>query len=343
MKSESIACASRNESQGPGGLRRLFACVAMVLTASTGCGEHRAATEIVTRPDSIATPVDATDLRFKGVGAPPGAALLGFSAFAGSSSAIIRNSTGTPLEMTPCGPFGGGPNCSWPYAIFSPRSGLAGVNSIYFSDVLANFTTDVTEMQTGGLTTASAERLGGVITGLIIDEASKVFAVSALQPPDMDEYVEVQGAVAPTELHAAATRMGLRGQVVTAIAFRDSTVVYVAYGRTSASPTTYEVAIAQARFDDVRVQAAELGDAGYIITAVGGDQGRGYVLVGTRPSGRTTPHPVLVTTDSARAVLDPTSLDPRAAIANAGFSIVGGMFDAHVGSTRAFNLYIGQQ
>jgi hypothetical protein len=344
MKSESTAGTSRTDARWPGGLRRFFACFAVSLAASTtGCGERGAAMGIVTPPDSITTRVDATDLRFKGVGAPSGGRLSVFSAFGGGSSTVIRNSIGTPLEMTPCGPFTDGPNCSWPYAIFSPRSSPAGMNSVYFSDVLANFTTDLTKMQTGGLATAGAENLGGVITGLMIDESSNVFAVSALQPSDMDDYVEVQGAVAPTELQAAATRRGLRSQVVTAIAFRDGAVVYVAYGRNSASPTTYDVAIVPARFDDIPVQATALGNAGYFITAVGGNQTRGYVLVGTRQSGQTAPHPVLVATDSGQMALDPSFVDPRATIANDGFAIVGGMFDAHAGSTKGFNLYIGQK
>jgi hypothetical protein len=60
-----------------------------------------------------------------------------------------------------------------------------------------------------------------------------------------------------------------------------------------------------ATLDGVGAAAMNLGAQGYIITALGGDNTNGFLLVGTRVHGDTMPRPVLVVVPTTDADLTP--------------------------------------
>jgi len=122
----------------------------------------------------------------------------------------------------------------------------------------------------------------------------------------MHEYDLAWGSVAPNALEAAASQAGVRGRVITAVAFKGGRALYLSYGWTRAATAQYEAKVVPTTFDDVRVNAARLAGEGYIITALGGDDSDGFLLVGTRVSGQTAPRHLEIATDSAASVpVDP--------------------------------------
>jgi hypothetical protein len=201
---------------------------------------------------------------------------------------------------------------------------------------------DLSDLQRWAFTPfpSSAQDYNSVITSLMIDEPSRVYATSGLQSSEMHEYDLSWGSVAPNALQAAASQAGARGRVITAVAFKGGRVVYLSYGWTRAATAQYEAEIIPTTFSDVAVDAAKLAGEGYTITAVGGNDSDGFLLVGTRVSGQTAPRRLAVATDSAASVpADP----PEARLARSGYAIVGGILGHSDGAARQFTVVIGEK
>jgi hypothetical protein len=127
--------------------------------------------------------------------------------------------------------------------------------------------------------------------------------------------------------------------VITAVAFKGGRVLYLSYGWTR-STGEYEAKVVPAKFNEVTVNAAKLASDGYIITAVGGNDSDGFLLVGTRVSGQTAPRHLEIATDSAASVPGDS---PEAQLARSGYAIVGGILGHSEGATRQFTVVIGEK
>jgi hypothetical protein len=108
------------------------------------------------------------------------------------------------------------------------------------------------------------------------------------------------------QFQATATLLGQAGRVITAVTFNDSGDVYfLNYGWSTDTSTTYDTKVAFATFDTVGKKATDLANAGYIITALGGNHTSGLVLVGTRVQGDTMPRSTIVVTPKTGFDLGP--------------------------------------
>jgi hypothetical protein len=80
--------------------------------------------------------------------------------------------------------------------------------------------------------------------------------------------------------------------VITALSLNAGQVTYVSYGWQGDPSTVYETNVANATTDTLVSVASNLAQAGYFITGFGGNDQDGFILVGTRVQGDSTPRPI---------------------------------------------------
>jgi hypothetical protein len=102
--------------------------------------------------------------------------------------------------------------------------------------------------------------------------------------------------VAPANLQAAATQEAAHSRVITAVSFLGGQVMYLSYAWQHDSTTLYDAQVSMATLDSVGTAAQALAASGYTITALGGDSADGFVVVGTRVHGVTTPRTIRLNT-----------------------------------------------
>jgi len=292
----------------------------------------------------------AADLRFKGVGTTSAVAPQLFSNLVAGQLQVHANRLGTPLTVSPCAPPNSTlPSCSWSFGVFDmPGSGL---NTVYYGlGSLAQLTTDLGALQRWAFSIPSrpGEDISSVITSLEIDGPSGEYATSGIQTGQMREFDLVWGSLSPGALQATAREAGAQGRVITAVAIDAGSVVYLSYGWERDKSTVYEAKVVAARFGTVARDATNLARDGYIITALGGNLTEGYLLVGTRVRGQVAPRPLKIATDSIPSQPNDPAGCPGAcgavvSLAREGYAITGGILGAHDGTSRLFNIFIGEK
>ena len=316
-------------------MRHVGVLLAVVLV---GCADSAAPRSPTEAPPPPPAPID---LRFKAVGSA--ASTLRVISGLAPGSVQIHAGLGTPLEITPCAPPAALPSCYWLFGLSDAPDGMS-MNTVYYSteESLPGLESDLSDLQRWAFTPfpSSGQDYNSVITSLMIDEPSRVYATSGLQSSQMREYDLAWGSIAPNALPASASQAGARSRVITAVAFKGGRVLYLSYGWTRAATAQYEAKVIPTKFSEVAIDAAKLAGEGYIITAVGGNDSDGFLLVGTRVSGQTAPRLLEIATDSAASV---PGNSPEAQLARSGYAIVGGILGHSEGTSRQFTVVIGEK
>ncbi len=276
-----------------------------------------------------ATPPQAGDLRFQQVDAP--STINGYGGglhtnIGGGLSETFFNAVGTPLTLgDDCGPAGSGPySCAWFFDVSGLPANLSGPNVGYVSsNGFANLDSDVSNIDTGH----------AVITSVDLHPEDDTYAISYMEAVQSTGFTLTQGTtVAPSNLQAVATQEGALSHVITAVSFNAGNVTYFSYAWQSDPSTVYEAQVVTATFATLSAAATNLGQAGYIITALGGNGTDGFVLVGTRVKGNTAPRPVLIGTAGS-----PQSQQ----IFSQGYAVVGYIFQSSGGVSAT--TFIGEK
>ena len=272
----------------------------------------------------------AGDLRFQQVASPsttPGLRAGGTHSdvFAGLGQ-FFEDHIGTPLSMGAAncsGPVGNPQSCIWFFSSFGLPAGTSGLTVNYQGFDSSAFPLDSELLSLNDGRT--------VVTSLDLELGNSAYAVSWIKSAAGSGFQYFQQTVAPDQFQAVASQLGQQSRVITAVSFDLSGDVYfVNYGWASDVSTRYEVKIATATADTVGTSATTLANAGYIITALGGNSTSGFLLVGTRVQGDSLARPVMVVTPQSGTDLDP--------LFKSGDSIVGLIFNADLSNT-----YIGEQ
>jgi hypothetical protein len=227
------------------------------------------------------------DLRFKDVDAfPYGLAYADTTALVYSLEKNYQQATGTPLTVGGIGPTpGGAPGSTiWWYAAFKLPANVPARTYCVDGGLLTNLATDLEALDVPGT----------VITSLDLAFNNSDYAKSWLTTTATGTFTATRQFVDPSTLQTVATQAGTSGQVITALSFDASGKVYViAYSWDQDPMTEYEANVAFATNDTVEATAQSLAQAGYIITAIGGQTNSNtQLLVGTKVKGDTTPRPV---------------------------------------------------
>ena len=112
-------------------------------------------------------------------------------------------------------------------------------------------------------------------------------------PPGTSGYDQRIEVIDPSNLQAQVAADGAQSRIVTAASFNDSTgkIVLLSYGWQGDTTTAYEATSFLAQPKDMLADDAQLANQGYFISAFGGNNHDGYIIVGMRVMGDVTPRP----------------------------------------------------
>lgn len=133
-----------------------------------------------------------------------------------------------------------------------------------------------------------------VITGFELEPAYDAFAVSWMQTKQTGGFDSAMHTVLAGEIQSAAAQEGQLGRVITAISYNAGKVSYLSYGWQSDKTTVYETSVASASKATAASAAVNFASQGYIITAIGGNDSDGVLIVGTRVKGDSIARPIMV-------------------------------------------------
>lgn len=208
----------------------------------------------------------------------------------------VSPALGTPLDLGSTAACADG-TCAWGAFSYSLPKPLTGFTMYYYSGLYSNFASDVQQFS----------RSNTVITSLDFEPGPGFYALSAVQtsqPGGFDYSMEV---VPPSQVQATAAADGQASRIVTALTFDASgNADMISYGWTGDTSTVYEVQTASVPpgsnvCEAVVAAATSLASQGYFISAFGGNDTDGYVLVGMRVKGDTLPRPVELMTKSGNS------------------------------------------
>jgi hypothetical protein len=178
-------------------------------------------------------------------------------------------------------------------------SGQTGINSFAYSGNYASFDSDLSN-GIGPLPPLKSDP-SAVITSLDLEPGNHLYALTGMQSSQSTGFTMTKQIVSPGEVSNTVAADGAIGQVVTAVSFDDSTgqVDLISYAWTGNGGDTYDTEAMFASGADVASTATTLAKDGYIITACGGNDNDGYLLIGTKVHGDTLPRPVVAVTSTS--------------------------------------------
>lgn len=215
------------------------------------------------------------------------------------------NAVGAPLLLGMCSLNNG---CGWQAVTANLPPPMTGLNMNYnlgAYDFGSNYPTNPS--LDSDLQSVAAPNV--VITSLDIETAFDTYAMSWVQTAQaggFDYKLETipMGTNLQAEIQAAAAADGAESRVITAVSFDDtSQMAYlISYGWTGDTTTVYETQTMVATNNNVRAAAVTLAGEGYVISAFGGNDIDGYMLIGMRVLGDTLPRPIVVSTPSGNVL-----------------------------------------
>lgn len=216
----------------------------------------------------------------------------------------VSPALGTPLGLGSTAACADG-TCAWAANAYYLPKPLTGFAMYYYSGLYATFASDVQQFRASNT----------VITSLDFEPGPGFYALSAVQtsqPGGFDYRMEV---VPPSQVQATATADGQASRIITAFTFDASgNADMISYGWTGDTTTVYEAQTTSVppgpNVCEAAVAAATaLASQGYFISAFGGNDTDGYVLVGMRVEGDSLPRPVEWATKTTQMPAS-FSLDP---------------------------------
>jgi hypothetical protein len=208
-----------------------------------------------------------------------GGGLLGLMVYS------FANSVGNPLFL---GSYAAAPPCQWQFqydALPPPMDSMA----MYYQVGFLNQTTVAAYLQSVAVPYT-------VITSMDIQPQTgcQMIAVSWVESPEnaFDQRLEV---VAPAQVPPQVAADGQASRIVTAASFDASgNANLLSYGWTGDTTTVYETQTYIVPPAQVASTATSLAADGYFISAFGGNDANGWILVGARVKGDTLPRAMFV-------------------------------------------------
>ena len=204
----------------------------------------------------------------------------------------IANALGTPLPLGSTAFSSGG--CVWLPSYWLLPSPMTGLAMYYQEDG-----DTLTQSYTSYLQSVAQPNI--VITSMDLEPACQIFGVSwalTAQGNGFDQRVETVpiGENLATAIQDQATLDGSESRIVTATTFDDAgqQAVLLSYGWTGDTTTSYESLTFVVPSSQIGGTAITLANDGYFISAFGGNDTDGYILVGMRVKGDSLPRPIWV-------------------------------------------------
>jgi hypothetical protein len=200
---------------------------------------------------------------------------------------LFPGAVGSPLELgsaAVCQP-GVEYGCGWEFFVESLPTTQNGLTMLYQGRGYEQFDSDLNAINAANV----------VIHSLDLEPANNAYGmawVSTFAAGGFDLRREV---VTPGEIAATAAEDGAESRVITAISFDAAGQAnLLSYSWTGDKSTVFETSVTLATLDGIVDQAKALAAAGFTISAFGGNDANGYLLVGTRVEGDTLPRTLVI-------------------------------------------------
>jgi hypothetical protein len=252
----------------------------------------------------------------------------------GSSSFWANNALGTPLEIGSnwaCYP-GEALDCAWELTVYALPPGQTGLSMYYEGHDYPEFSSDVQTIVAPNV----------VIDSLDFEPSDNDYAISYVktaQPGGFDYRLEV---VPPDQLQTTVANDGVESRIVTAVSFdANNQANVISYGWTGDTTTVYEAqTIIAESASEIASQATTLATNGYFISAFGGNDIDGYMLIGMRVQGDTMARPIYVSTVNPLGSSSANTL-PQQNPPYATEVIAGGFFGTF--TTASSQVYVSEE
>lgn len=235
------------------------------------------------------------------------------------SSLSITNGIGTPLSIGTnfaCYP-GVEYDCAWSLTVLNLPAGQAPLSMYYVCNAYPGFASEV----------QSVIAPNAVIDSVDLEAADSEYAIAYVETAQTGGFDYRLEVVPPDQLQATVANDGAESRVVTAVAFdANNQANVISYGWTGDTTTVYEAqTVIAASASEIVSQAETLATDGYFISAFGGNDTDGYMLIGTRVQGDTMARPISVTT-AGPSGSNPINTIPPQSPTYATEVIAGGFF-----------------
>jgi hypothetical protein len=252
----------------------------------------------------------------------------------GSGSVYITNGVGTVLTIGSnfvCYP-GVANDCAWNFQVFNLPASQSGLSIFYESNGYPGFASDLQSVAAPNV----------VIDSLDLEPANVLYAISYVKTAQTGGFDYRLEIVPPGRLQATVANDGAESRVVTAVAFdANNQANVISYGWAGDTTTVYEAqSVIANSASEIASQAETLAADGYFISAFGGNDTDGYMLVGTRVQGDTMPRPIYVTTGNPSGSYSANTL-PQQDPPYATEVIAGGFFGSF--TTASSQVYVSEE
>ncbi len=233
---------------------------------------------------------------------------------------FINNGIGTPLTIGSswsCYP-GIAFDCSWSLDLFNLPPGQLPLSMYYESNAYSSFASELQSVVAPNI----------VIDSLDLEAANEAYAIAYVKTAQAGGFDYRLEVVPPDQLQDTVANDGAESRIVTAVSFdANHQANVISYGWTGDTTTVYEAQTVIADTgSDLVSQAAALAAGGYFISAFGGNDTEGYMLIGMRVQGETLARPIWVHTPTSSGSTPPQSPPYATPVLAVGFT--GGEYTA---------------
>jgi hypothetical protein len=202
----------------------------------------------------------------------------------------ITNGIGTPLSIgtsSACYP-GEEFDCSWVLNVYALPAGQLPLSMYYECNGYPSFASEVQSVIAPSV----------VIDSIDLEPADNEYAIAYVETAQTGGFDYRLEVILPAQLQATVANDGAKSRVVTAVSFdANNQANVISYGWTGDTTTVYEAQTVIAdSASEIVSQAETLAADGYFISAFGGNDTDGYMLIGMRVQGDTMARPIYVTT-----------------------------------------------
>ena len=196
-------------------------------------------------------------------------------------------------------------DCTWTSDMFS-TNGLQNFSTYYETGNLS--TTGLTYQQY--LQTLASENI--VVFSMDYRPQCQQIAVAYTQATQTEAFDQRIELVDPANLQAQVAADGAASRIVTAATIDPSTgkIALLSYGWQGDATTAYEADTFYAQPANVLTDAEQLANEGYFISAFGGNDSSGYIIIGMRVMGDTMPRPYNQSVDINGVITDTKGNQP---------------------------------
>lgn len=191
---------------------------------------------------------------------------------------LYPGAVGSPLELGSSAVCEAGVTygCGWKFSVESLPTSQNGLTMFYQGRDYADFGQD--------LKTISATNV--VVHSLDLEPGNRAYAMAWVSTLNGGGFDVRRETVDAGQVDATATADGAASRVITAVSFdKDGKATLLSYGWTGDTTTAFETRTVVTGAENIVTEAKQLADDGYIVSAFGGNDEQGYLLVGTRVEG----------------------------------------------------------